>query len=257
MKVRTFIGIMSMLIALVSMTACENEDNPVDNPESKVQTDYYYGHYNSDEKIPLTLNENKVCVSIYIDNKDVNERIQANVQVLGKMKDDIFETLIIAWPDFEKLSSQDFWEEDVNSVIVTSSYFNENNKEVYASPYLNVKLKKEEDIDLLTSYAEKYRLKIVMNLPFMPLWYILHVTPDSEKSPLQCANEMFESGDFAESVPDLAGDTGSNEQTTVRNISTATTDSSSEIYDLQGRRLSDMPQKGIYIQNGKKKLVKK
>ena len=29
------------------------------------QTDYYYGRYNSDKKIPLTLNENKVCVSIY------------------------------------------------------------------------------------------------------------------------------------------------------------------------------------------------
>ena len=41
MKARTFFGIMLMLMALVGMTACENEDNPVDNPESKVQTDYY------------------------------------------------------------------------------------------------------------------------------------------------------------------------------------------------------------------------
>ena len=29
------------------------------------------------------------------------------------------------------------------------------------------------------------------------------------------------------------------------------------IYNLQGQRLSTMPQKGVYIQNGKKKLVKK
>jgi hypothetical protein len=27
-------------------------------------------------------------------------------------------------------------------------------------------------------------------------------------------------------------------------------------YNLQGRRLSATPQKGVYIQNGKKKLVK-
>lgn len=44
--------------------------------------------------------------------------------------------------------------------------------------------------------------------------------------------------------------------TSVRSITTATTEESSEIYDLQGRRLSAMPQKGVYIQNGKKKLVK-
>lgn len=30
----------------------------------------------------------------------------------------------------------------------------------------------------------------------------------------------------------------------------------SNLYDLQGRRLSAIPQKGVYIQNGKKKLVK-
>ena len=145
MKVRTFIGIMSMLIALVSMTACENEDNPVDNPESKVQTDYYYGHYNSDEKIYLTLNENKVCVNIYKDNKDVSERILANVQALITMEDadDIFDIFVISRPDFEKLASLDFWEEDVRSVILTSGYLTENNEEVYATPYLSVKLKKK------------------------------------------------------------------------------------------------------------------
>ena len=219
------------------------------------QTYYYYGHYNSDEKTPLTLNENKVCVYIYKDNKDVNERIRSNVQVLNSINDETFVGFIISRSDFEKLTSLDSWEEDTKSVIVTASYFTENNKEVYATPYLNVKLKKEEDIDLLTSYAEKYRLKIYMNLPLMPLWYILHVTPDSEKSQLQIANELYESGDFAASGPDLAGGSGS-DQTSVRSITTATTEESSGIYDLQGRRLSAMPQKGVYIQNGKKKLVK-
>ena len=43
---------------------------------------------------------------------------------------------------------------------------------------------------------------------------------------------------------------------TVRNITTAFPDASSEIYDLQGRRLSAIPQKGVYIQNGKKIIVK-
>ncbi|MBR7030038.1 MAG: hypothetical protein IKI06_02210 [Prevotella sp.] len=222
------------------------------------QTYYYYGHYNSDEKIYLTLNENKVCVSIYKDKKDVSERILANVQALITMEDvdNIFDIIVISRPDFEKLASLDFWEEDVRSVILTSGYLTENNEEVYATPYLSVKLKKEEDIDMLISSTEKYRLRIVGNSSVRPLWYTLTLTPDCEKSPLECANELYESGDFAASAPMLAGGWGSSEQTTVRNITTAMTDPSSEIFDLQGRRLSAMPQKGVYIQNGKKIVVK-
>ena len=55
--------------------------------------------------------------------------------------------------------------------------------------------------------------------------------------------------EWTEEVPNGA------EQTTIRSIITATTKESSEIYDLQGRRLS-APANGVYIQNGKKKLVK-
>lgn len=222
---------------------------------AEAQTDYYY--YKG-KKIPLILNENRVCVSIQKTCENVNERIRANVQVLSTIKDDIFDIIIISQSDFEKLNSLDSWEEDAKSVIVTASYFTENNEEVYETPYLTVKLKKEEDADLLDFYAEKYRFKIVKNLPLMPLWYILHVNPDSDKGSLECANELWESGDFASSQPDLAeGGIGASDPTSVWSITTtATAEESTEIYDLQGRRLSSIPQKGVYIQNGKKKLVK-
>jgi len=42
--------------------------------------------------------------------------------------------------------------------------------------------------------------------------------------------------------------------TSIQEMSKSTPDA--PIYDLQGRRLSAAPQKGVYIQNGKKKLVK-
>lgn len=35
MKTKTILGIIAMLIAMVSMTACDNEGNPVNNPETK------------------------------------------------------------------------------------------------------------------------------------------------------------------------------------------------------------------------------
>ena len=172
-------------------------------PSIETQMAYYYYKGN---KIPLTLNENKVVVSIPKEYDGVCKRIRANLPVLSTIKDGVFDSFIIPRSDFERLTSQDFWKEDAKSVVLTSSYYTEDKTEVFETPYLNVKLKKEEDADLLASYAEKYRLKIVGNDSFMPLWYILHVTPESEKSPLKCANEIFESGEFASAVPDLSSD---------------------------------------------------
>ena len=165
---------------------------------------YYY--YYQGKKIPLTLNENKVVVSIPKDCGEITERFRANVQTLFMINDEAFDIYVIPQSEYEKLTTLDFWEKDAKSIVLTSSYFTESNEEVFATPYLNVKLKKEEDIDLLTSYAEQYKLTIVGNSAFMPLWYILAVTPESGKSPLECANELYESGDFAASIPDLASD---------------------------------------------------
>lgn len=170
--------------------------------ERLAQTAYYYY---CGSKIPLTLNRNKVIVSVPKDCEDTRERIVANVQTLYTIKDENFDCFIITRQDYEKLTSMEFWEGDAKSVILTSSYFTKNNEEVYATPYLTVKLKKEQDIDLLNSYSEKYKLRIVRNSPLMPLWYILSVTSETDKSPLDCANELWESGDFASSEPDLAG----------------------------------------------------
>ena len=214
------------------------------------QTAFYYYQGN---KIPLTLNESKVCISIPKGDEKLGERILSNVESLQEVIDDAFDMFVITRQSFDKLTSQDFWEEDSKAVILTSCYFTENNEEVFATPYLNVRLNKEEDVDLLNKYAEEYRLNNCGNRPLMPLWYILSVTPDSGKSPLECANELYESGVFAASVPDLAAN---GDITEVRSFNSAPTDESSDIYDLQGRRLNVKPSKGLYIQNGKKYLVK-
>ena len=219
--------------------------------QAMAQTYYYYYKGN---KIPLTLNENKVVVSIPKDCGDVIERFHANVQTWNKIKSESFDSNIILRSEYEKLTSQDFWAEDSKSVILTSSYFTENGDEVFATPSLNVRLKKEEDIDLLTSYAERYKLTIVKNMPTMPLWYILHVTPESEKSPMECANEIYESGDFADSIADFTFD--ALDDTTIRNITTDALEESSVFYDLQGHRLTGKPTKGLYIRKGRKIIAK-
>ena len=155
------------------------------------QTDYYYYKGN---KIPLTVNENKVCISIPKDCDETCGRIRANVQVLTNIKDDYFDIFVITQSDYDNLNSLDSWEEDSKSVILTRSYFTESNDELFATPYLNVRLKREEDIDMLNSYGEEYKLRIVRNSPLMPLWYIIAVTPDSEKSPLNVQMDYMKRG---------------------------------------------------------------
>jgi hypothetical protein len=44
--------------------------------------------------------------------------------------------------------------------------------------------------------------------------------------------------------------------TSIQGIKSNTPNSGGAIFDLQGRRLSATPAKGIYIQNGKKRIVR-
>lgn len=167
------------------------------------QTDYYY--YKG-KRIPLEINDNKVCISIPKDNIRTSKSVFKNVKVTNIITDKRLDIIIITQSDFEKLTSLDSWEEDSKSVILTSCYFTKSNKEVFATPYLNVRLKKEEDIDILTSYAKEYGLNIVKQDTLMPLWYVLALKLDSKTNSVECANKLFESGKFAASVPDLCCD---------------------------------------------------
>jgi hypothetical protein len=228
------------------------------------QPDYYYNEHG--EKTPLTLFENKVLVSVPIDCNLVIERIRANVQAFYSTANSFFYFSFMTRADLEKLASLDFWEEDSKSVIITPCFYRDDDRgefwrEVFSTPYLMVFLKKEGDIDLLTPYLEKYKLKIARDWssdPRMRFSCSLYVTPDSEKSPIECANELYESGDFAASVPDFGWPaSGALEPNPIRSITTATTDPSSEVYDLYGRKLTSKPTGGIYIFQGQKVLMKK
>ena len=164
-----------------------------------IAQDYYYYKGN---KIPLTLNENKVCISIPKVKKS-SERILANVSILNKIKDEDFDIFVIDKSDSVKLTSRDFWEEYAEFAIITPSYITTEKVEVFSSSYLSVRLKREQDSTLLSSYAERYGLRIVKQDSFMPLWYVLVLTQDCERNTLECANTLWESGDFAASEPDL------------------------------------------------------
>lgn len=167
------------------------------------QTSYYY--YKG-EKIPLTVNENKVCVSIPKNKGEKSKELLKNINILNKIADEDYDISVIRQSDLKQLTAIDFWEKEAVSIMLSPCYKTEEGKEVYLSPYLNVRLKKEQDINLLSSYAEKYGLKIVKQDPLMPLWYILSISSEAGTNALDIANVLYESGLFAVSVPDLCSD---------------------------------------------------
>lgn len=160
------------------------------------QTSYYY--YKG-KQIPLTLNDSKVCVSIPKDKGDVRKELLKDIQVLDTIRDDIFDISIIQQSEYNKLSTS-------KSVLFSPSYKTKDGEEVFLTPYINIRLKREQDVGLLTSFAERYGLRIVKQDRFMPLWYILSVSSNTGKNALDVANELWESGYFAASVPDLCSD---------------------------------------------------
>ena len=167
------------------------------------QTTYYYYKGN---KIPLSIDKDKVCLSV---PKSVGFRSKAilkDVQILDTIRDADFEISIIQRSNLKKLSSSDLWKEDANSILLSSCYRTNEGKEVVLTPYLSVRLKRAQDVNLLSLHAEKYGLKIVRNSPLMPLWYVLSITSKTGKNALETANALWESGDFAASRPDLSFD---------------------------------------------------
>ena len=84
------------------------------------QTDFYY--YNGN-KIPITLNEDKVCVSIPKECDNISQKIQENVNILHTIADGTFDIIVISKSDYESLRAQDSWQEDLKSVIITPCYF--------------------------------------------------------------------------------------------------------------------------------------
>lgn len=69
------------------------------------------------------------------------------------------------------------------------------------------------------------------------------------------AIELFESDDFVTSVPDVAS-VNLHDSTTLRSMATTTKEDSSGNYDLQGRKQTSKPTRGIYILRGQKMFVK-
>lgn len=164
------------------------------------QTTYYY--YKG-MKMPLVEDDNKVCVNIPKTKKEVSKEFLKDINVEKKIKDTDFDIFVVRKTEIENLFASKSWKKETMSVLQSSCYRTKEGVEAFLTPYLNIRLKKEQDIAILESFAERYRLRIVRNDLLMPLWYVLSISSETGMNALDVANLLWESGAFAASVPDL------------------------------------------------------
>lgn len=92
-------------------------------------------------------------------------------------------------------------------VILTSPFFaNSKSLKIGLSHYLNVKLKSENDFDMLQQFAKQYKFTIAGQNKFMPLWFTLSLDKLTGMNALQLANLLYETGKFQAAEPDLMSD---------------------------------------------------
>lgn len=200
------------------------------------QSDFYY--YRG-KKMPLPLNENIICISIPKDSSNVIERVRTNVQVSDEIRDNYYYIIVVSRSDYEKLTSLNTWEEDLKSIVITPCYYDQYNNPIVASPYLNVELKQQQDTVLLASYAKEYKLIVFPSSEYFPLWYIVAITPNSPKNSVECANELYETGVFENSIPDLVelvSFVELEDELAVQLIPTTPAVKSIVLYDLSGQK---------------------
>ena len=104
------------------------------------QTSYYYYKGN---RIPLTVNNDKVCVSISKNQRDVvSKEVLRGINVLDTIRDEDFDISIIKKSDLNNLSASNSWKKEAKPILLSPGYRTKEGKEVFLTPYLNVRLKR-------------------------------------------------------------------------------------------------------------------
>lgn len=93
------------------------------------------------------------------------------------------------------------------NVIYEAPFFTTSDeKEVGLSHLFYVKLKQSADLNQLTPLASANHVEILGNNEYMPLWYTLACTNESQGNALEMANAFYETGKFDSCQPDLMCD---------------------------------------------------
>ena len=165
---------------------------------------YYFGT----EKIPLTQIPGKIVVRTSLSE---NAPTVYGGMCVTNMISDSRQRLMVCETDAmnESVRKAAIAELSVRGAVCMPCYNDAQGLELWPTGYVSVKLKSSSDISLLQSAAKKYGLDILEQDQFMPLWYLLQCGKNTGISPVDAANGLQESGDFAAASPDFSFSNGS------------------------------------------------
>lgn len=90
------------------------------------------------------------------------------------------------------------------NILYNAPYFSsKNGLEFGITSFFYVKLKSQDDFDILKTYADKAKVTIVDQNIYNPRWYTLECSSKSDGNSLECANSFYESGHFEEAQPNF------------------------------------------------------
>ncbi len=190
---------------------------------AQAQEDSFY--YYKGEQIALNLNTNTIFVSSVDPNDISNINLEGTSFVLeaaSKIQKDVSSQILLTPENFTSQTPTRYWREIVfsNKEISKEVYFKNiktlkaNNQKVIVSPYFAkstsdkiglsnyfyVKLKHQDDFNVLLQEIDNHGLELIGYNEFMPLWFTISVTPSSENT-LKMANTFYETGHFADIDP--------------------------------------------------------
>lgn len=170
---------------------------------------YYY--YYMGEKQYLTLDKTKLGITTTpdFDESAIGNGLQ--LKSLNAEKGEATARTKFGSIQFQSKLSDAEYDQKVRSlksrkdvVAVNPCFIDENNDSVVSSSFFYVKLKESTDYARLEQFSKEKKVVIVKQNKFMPLWYILQCTQETDDNVLLVANAFYESGFFEAASPDLS-----------------------------------------------------
>ncbi len=224
---KKYILLLSACLLFISSAsfALENS-NDEDTQISKDKRETYFYYYKGEKKA-LELNPNYIFVS----GTDVNSIQRANLgtlisvksipnvqqdqtsQQLLKPNNFVEKNPVKYWAEIElsqKYSQEEYLEkiEELKSStnLTVAPYFDCGEGEAFGvSNYFYVKLKTPDDFNALLKQAAVHKVELVGYNKFMPLWFTLSTTPQSQDA-VKTANLFYETGLFQYASPSFIVD---------------------------------------------------
>ncbi len=174
--------------------------------------DYYY--YDG-QKIPLEINKKKIGVFFPAENNtiDFHSIFPASTEERS-VKNPLYHGAVLDLENMDVESGEEARELLINRLtnagkseyLTLPVYTTAQGQEVALTNLLKVRLRKSEDKVLLEEAMEEFRLTIVDSSEWMPLWYVLSVTRNTNMTSLEAANKLYESGLFKSASPEFSFD---------------------------------------------------